>query len=375
MSNTVVEDKGVQEILDEVKNLVEKILRQQKLSFKRILIADDNLLIAKMWGRALENTKRYLIETIHNTSKGTGMTKIESFQPDLVITDVIKPGQDGFSFCEEIRTKYTAQQLPVIFASNLLQKNASKEAEEVGAQAFISKSTISPTNLVNIIDELFGFPKSPEEQKTTTFFDIALQKKISDAEAVIKLINQYLEIFQKAKVVLEEYQITVLELIREFQKKLIEKQEKFKEEQKEFEKKFSTFLNSENPEEVAKIGLEFLEKIEKIIDTKSDCRTFAILEDGIVLAINKLENNQVRHLCESLYPELVLRLSQNENCSKMTQKFLQEICLAKLSKEEMIDPTKIEEIKAEISKQEESKEVKTNDLKERLATVLLLPIH
>jgi CheY-like chemotaxis protein len=56
--------------------------------------------------------------------------------PDLVITDVMMPGESGYSLCRKIRGNPQTQSKPILVATILEGEN---EATEAGATAFLSK--------------------------------------------------------------------------------------------------------------------------------------------------------------------------------------------------------------------------------------------
>ena len=77
----------------------------------KILLVEDNEILAKGLIYSLEQKKYQVIHTLNveNTLKILKTEKI-----DLAILDIMMPGVDGFSLCEEIRKKYN---FPIIFVT------------------------------------------------------------------------------------------------------------------------------------------------------------------------------------------------------------------------------------------------------------------
>src|SRR5271155_784594 len=64
-----------------------------KMNKHRILIVDDNAMIAKMMGVWLEKTGVY--ETLQESKPLLGVSAARRFKPDLVLLDVDMPEMDG----------------------------------------------------------------------------------------------------------------------------------------------------------------------------------------------------------------------------------------------------------------------------------------
>ena len=65
---------------------------------------------------------------------------LEATVPDLVITDVVMPGMDGFAFTRQVRLSYAPADLPVLLVTGeLSRRDASSRATAVGAQATLAK--------------------------------------------------------------------------------------------------------------------------------------------------------------------------------------------------------------------------------------------
>ncbi|RYE36239.1 MAG: response regulator [Sphingobacteriaceae bacterium] len=100
-----------------------------------ILLVDDNLEILDFIADGL--TEKY---TVNKAQSGTEALKfLETENPDLIISDVMMPGIDGFELCRKIKTDFDHSHIPVILltAKNTLQSKI--EGLEVGADAYVEK--------------------------------------------------------------------------------------------------------------------------------------------------------------------------------------------------------------------------------------------
>ena len=70
---------------------------------------------------------------------GEALAGIDVTEPDLVISDVVMPGMDGFELCRRIRGLKEASQLPIILLTHLNDPTHVLRSLEAGANYFISK--------------------------------------------------------------------------------------------------------------------------------------------------------------------------------------------------------------------------------------------
>ncbi|MCL5773335.1 MAG: hybrid sensor histidine kinase/response regulator [Firmicutes bacterium] len=129
-----------------------QIPKKKELARRKILIIEDNLVISKMWQNKLSKAE-YDVYLSPNGSEG--LQKAAEIKPDLVLLDVLMPGIDGFTVCQQLKANSELKKIPVVFLSNLMQSNLEEKAKEVGAIKFLNKSHISPTDLVEKIREIF----------------------------------------------------------------------------------------------------------------------------------------------------------------------------------------------------------------------------
>lgn len=120
---------------------------------EKILIIEDDRFIAKMYQTKLE-LEGYDVEVAENGAQG--VEKIKSFDPDLVLLDIIMPEMDGFGVLEAIRDDDTINSVRVIVMSNLAQEDHLKRARALGAKDYVVKSQYTPMDVVKKIKEVMA---------------------------------------------------------------------------------------------------------------------------------------------------------------------------------------------------------------------------
>jgi CheY-like chemotaxis protein len=102
--------------------------------------------------------RRENINVITCADAASALSQFEQNRPDVVITDVIMPDQDGYSVCSQIKQHPDFSQTPVVLMSGVVNKSVADKAVAVKADELIRKP-FQP-------QELIGRVKSLLEPKT-----------------------------------------------------------------------------------------------------------------------------------------------------------------------------------------------------------------
>lgn len=100
-----------------------------------ILVIDDNKDIRDYVSSIFENT--YIVHTANNGKEGFAMA-VEHI-PDIVISDVMMPEEDGFTFTKKLKEHQLTSHIPVILLTAKSQITSKLEAMGIGADAYITK--------------------------------------------------------------------------------------------------------------------------------------------------------------------------------------------------------------------------------------------
>ena len=82
------------------------------------------------------------------------LTKIEAFEPDLIVLDVMMPGMDGPTTLKEIRKLDSLKKTPVFFMTAKVQPKEIEEYKALGAIDVIPKP-FDPMTLSDQIKEIW----------------------------------------------------------------------------------------------------------------------------------------------------------------------------------------------------------------------------
>jgi CheY-like chemotaxis protein len=89
----------------------------------------------------------------------SALAQFEQNPPDVVITDVIMPDQDGYSVCTQVKQHAQFGHIPVVLMSGVVNKTVADKAVSVQADELIRKP-FQPQELIGRVKSLLA-PKTP----------------------------------------------------------------------------------------------------------------------------------------------------------------------------------------------------------------------
>ncbi|MDB6122733.1 MAG: Response regulator receiver protein [Pedosphaera sp.] len=126
----------------------------------KILIIEDDQLVANIY-RNKFSVENFQVEIALDGI--TGLQTINTFQPDVVILDLMMPDITGLEVLKKIRAQPEFQQLPVIVFSNTYLSNMVQEAWKSGATKCLSKSNCTPKQVIEMVKTLLNRTPSAGE--------------------------------------------------------------------------------------------------------------------------------------------------------------------------------------------------------------------
>jgi two-component system, chemotaxis family, response regulator PixH len=112
-----------------------------------VLLVEDSLTDTEMLTLCL---KQAGLAVISVTSCEDAQIKLQFQKPDLVILDVILPGQSGFEMCRELKASSDTRHIPVVICSTKGTKADKIWGTMLGADAYFSKP-IDQSDLTNTV--------------------------------------------------------------------------------------------------------------------------------------------------------------------------------------------------------------------------------
>jgi len=120
---------------------------------KRILIIEDE--------KPLREAFAYLLEgagfTVGLAENGkVGLAKLDSFQPDLILLDMLMPVMDGMTFLQQAHLPKKHATTKTIMLSNLSDAITFDDAAAYGVTISVLKADLSPDDLVKTVKKVLS---------------------------------------------------------------------------------------------------------------------------------------------------------------------------------------------------------------------------
>jgi len=122
-----------------------------KAKRKSLLVVEDSITARTLLKNVLE-LAGYDIKTAVDGLEAITALKTQEF--DLVVSDVDMPRLNGFDLTSKIRSDRKLSELPVVLVTGLESREDKERGIEVGANAYIVKSSFDQSNLLEVIQRL-----------------------------------------------------------------------------------------------------------------------------------------------------------------------------------------------------------------------------
>ena len=102
----------------------------------RILIADDNLQNCELLDAYLAD-EPFEIAMAHDGQET--LNKVATFQPDLILLDIMMPKLSGYEVCKRLRADKATKDIPILMVTALNELGDIERAVQAGADDFLTK--------------------------------------------------------------------------------------------------------------------------------------------------------------------------------------------------------------------------------------------
>jgi adenylate cyclase len=119
---------------------------------KIALIEDDKILLKV----ASEELREAGFEVWQALDGEEGWKLIQSKKPDLILLDIVMPKMDGITLLKMLKRDDYTKDVPVIVLTNLSDSNRVADAMELGARAYLVKSSQKLEGVVKKVREMLG---------------------------------------------------------------------------------------------------------------------------------------------------------------------------------------------------------------------------
>jgi response regulator RpfG family c-di-GMP phosphodiesterase len=162
---------------------------------KKILIVDDNQQNLYMLGILLDSNHYQTIKAADG-KEALELARVE--MPDLIISDILMPTMDGFSFCRALKTDEKLAKIPFIFyTATYTDPNDEAFALSLGAERFVVKP-VEPEEMLKILRETFEKREIGSKENGLISFDSEEDFYRSYSEALVRKLEDKMMQLERA---------------------------------------------------------------------------------------------------------------------------------------------------------------------------------
>ena len=114
----------------------------------RVLVIDDEPEVTAVIDEFLQSAG-YQVTTLNSTQ--FWQDAFNEFQPDVLLLDIMMPGEDGYAICSQLKADPSTATIPVVFLTGKGRTDDQGRSFKAGADMFIKKP-FSCERLLGIID-------------------------------------------------------------------------------------------------------------------------------------------------------------------------------------------------------------------------------
>jgi two-component system chemotaxis sensor kinase CheA len=119
---------------------------------QRVLVVDDSITTRTLEKNILE-AAGYTVLLATDGREALGILESEGV-PDLIVSDIAMPRVDGFELTQQLKGDAQTAKVPVILVTSLDSPQDKARGIQVGADAYIVKSSFDQNNLLETIEQL-----------------------------------------------------------------------------------------------------------------------------------------------------------------------------------------------------------------------------
>ncbi len=156
----------------------------------RILVVDDQRSNAEMMAGVLK-ARGYSVYIALDGQQA--LEQVREIHPDLVVSDILMPGVDGYDLCRRLRSAPETALLPVILVTSLDAQRERIKGLEAGADDFLSK----PVNWEELFARVRSLLRVKALQDELKDVNAKLAERVRDQVAQLERLSRLKRFFSK----------------------------------------------------------------------------------------------------------------------------------------------------------------------------------
>ncbi len=123
---------------------------------KKIFIVDDDSFLLDMYALKFSQSGFDVTTALGALPALEKLRGDATFQPELILLDIVMPVVDGFEFMEKMQEEKLAPNAKRIVLSNRGQDSDIKRATDLGALGYIVKASTTPSEVITQVTDIIN---------------------------------------------------------------------------------------------------------------------------------------------------------------------------------------------------------------------------
>jgi PAS domain S-box-containing protein len=165
-------------------------LNTEELMGKNVFIVDDNENARRLLRTFCKKAGLNIVAEAQTAIQG--LKELEKMQeiPDLILSDIMMPGMDGYEFARKVRSN-NIKGMKLIAVSSDARPGSAKQAKDAGFDAFITKP-VTERGVINVMKTVLGDKRADGQIVTTHMAEELIGKKVRILVAEDNPVNKKL---------------------------------------------------------------------------------------------------------------------------------------------------------------------------------------
>ena len=156
----------------------------------RILVVDDQRANVEMMAGVLRARGYEVLTALDGES---ALERVRAARPDIVVSDILMPGLDGYEMCRRLRADAATALLPVVLVTSLDPQKERIKGLEVGADDFLSK----PVNWEDLFARVRSLLRVKALQDELRGWNQKLEERVKEQVAQLERLGRLKRFFSR----------------------------------------------------------------------------------------------------------------------------------------------------------------------------------
>jgi CheY-like chemotaxis protein len=144
------------------------------MATNRILIADDNEPNRELLEAYLAPVDCEMAAAVDGQDT---LAKVKSFQPDLILLDVMMPKRSGFEVCQKLKADPQTRRIMILMVTALNESGDIERAVAAGTDDFLSKP-VNKTELLKRVENMLRLKDVSDENERLRQYIMQMERAV-----------------------------------------------------------------------------------------------------------------------------------------------------------------------------------------------------